>query len=165
MENPIIDINPSLLMFQVVNILILLWILKKLLYKPLTNLMESRTREIEEGLEDAARNKEKAKQLELEYQEEINKARQEARGIIDNASRQSDELIREAKAGARSITEDMINHARQEITMEKERAFAELRREISLLSVGIAGRIIEKEIDVNAQEVIVDSYLEEVGRV
>ena len=165
MEGEIIDISPQMLAFQVVNILILYFLLRRFLYEPLTNLMQNRTREIEEGLEQAEQNRQRAEQLQKEYDEELQKARREAREIVEKASRQRDELIKEGKDEARKQNEKMISEAREEIRVEQEKAFEELRKDIVRFSVDIAERIIEKEINSESHEKLVDRYLKEVGRI
>lgn len=165
MEGEIIDISPEMLAFQAVNVLILYFLLRRFLYEPLTNLMQNRTREIEEGLEQAEQNRQRAEQLQKEYDEELQKARREAREIVEKASRQRDELIKEGQEEARKQTEKMINEAREEIRVEQEKAFEELRKDIVRFSVDIAERIIEKEITTESHETLVDRYLKEVGRI
>ncbi len=164
MESPIIDISPEMLLFQAINIFILFLILRRFLYQPLTNLMHNRTQEIEQGLEEAKKNRERAQQLQEEYDSEIQKARREAREIIEKASRQKDEIIKEGKEETQKQTEKMLNEAKKEIEIERERAFEALRQDIVFFSVNIAERIIAKEIDPEAQKEMVNRYLEEVGR-
>ena len=164
MEGDIIAIGKQLLV-QGVNLLILYLLLRKFLYYPLTNLMQSRTQEIEQGLEEAEKNRQRAEQLQKEYDEEIQKARREAREIVEKASRQRDEIIKEGQDEARKKTDKMIEEAQKEIQVEKERAFEELRRDIAKFSVDIAEKIIAKEITPQAHEELVDNYLKEVGRV
>ncbi len=165
MDSPIIDISPEMLLFQVINIFILYLILRRFLYRPLTNLMQSRTEEIEQGLEEAKKNQERAKQLQEEYESEIQKARLEAREIIEKASRQKDEIIKEGQDETRRQTEKMLQDAQKELEREKEKAFEELRRDIAHFSVKIAQKIIEREIKPEDQEELVDRYLKEAGRV
>ncbi len=160
----IVGINLSVMAYLGLNLLVLYLLLRKILYRPLTQLMESRTREIEEGLNLAEENRRKQEQLSAEYEETIREARQEARKIVESSYVQRDELLKEARKEADRKTEEMLERARQEIEAEKKRAFDELRKEIASISVAIAGKIIEKELDQAAQEKIVNRYLEEVGR-
>jgi len=163
-EQIIIDIDFVQLLFLVANIIILYIALKKLLYRPLSNFMQSRTKEIEEGLQVAEENKKRQEQLNQEYEETIQEARKEARQIVEKAYAQSDEIIKEAKKEASQKTEDMIAKARDEIEAEKRKAFEDLKQDIGSISVAIASKIMEKELDEASQEKLVERYLEEVGR-
>ncbi len=163
-EQVIIDIDFVQLAFLVANILILYFILRKLLYRPLTDLIENRTQEIEEGLQLAEENRQRQEQLNSEYQQKIQEARQEAREIVEKAYTQRDEILKEARKDADQKTEEMLARARSEIEAEKNKAFDELRQDIVSISVSIASKIMEKEIDEASQEKLVQRYLEEVGR-
>ena len=160
----IIAIGPGDLIFLVINIVVLYFILKKLLYRPLANMMENRTKEIDEGLKLAEENRKRQEQLNAEYQETIQQARQEARQIVEKAHSQRDEVLKEARKEAEQKTEEMLEKARSEMEAEKNKAFEELRQDIARLSVAIAGKIVEKEIDQASQEKIIQNYLEEIGR-
>jgi len=160
----IITIGVKELPFLALNIIVLYIILRKLLYKPVADLMENRTREIEEGLQRAEENRKKQEQLNAEYQEKIQQARQEAREIVEKAYTQRDEIRKEARKEADRKTEEMLAKARSEIEAEKKKAFEELRQDVARISVAIAGRIMEKEIDQASQEKLIQRYLEEVGR-
>lgn len=160
----IIAIGPGDLPFLVINIVVLYFILRKLLYRPLANLMENRTQEINEGIRMAEENRQKQEQLNAEYQEKIQQARQEARQIVEKAHTQKEEIIKEARKEADKKTEEMLTKARSEIEAEKNKAFDELRQDIARISVDIAGKIMEKEIDQASQDKLIQRYLEEVGK-
>jgi len=160
----IIAIGPGDLPFLVINIVVLYFILRKLLYRPLANLMENRTQEINEGIRMAEENRQKQEQLNAEYQEKIQQARQEARQIVEKAHTQKEEIIKEARKEADKKTEEMLAKARSEIEAEKNKAFDELRQDIARISVDIAGKIMEKEIDQASQDKLIQRYLEEVGK-
>ncbi len=164
MEQIIIDIDFVNLAFLIVNILILYFLLRRFLYKPIADLMENRTKEIEEGLELAEENRQRQEQLNSEYQQKIQEARQEAREIVEKAYTQKDEILKEARKEADQKTEEMLAKARSEIEAEKNKVFDDLRQDIVSISVSIASKIMEKEIDEASQEKLVQRYLEEVGK-
>jgi F-type H+-transporting ATPase subunit b len=73
--------------------------------------------------------------------------------------KQADELIRVAKEEANRLKTD----AAKEIENEKNKAIADLKSQVGELSVQIASKIIEKQLDAKGQEELVDKYLKEVG--
>jgi len=160
----IIDIDFVQLAFLAANVIILYLVLRKLLYRHLSNFMESRTREIEEGIKLAEENRKRQEQLNNEYEATIQEARREARQIVEKAYAQSDEIMREAKKEANQKAEEMMAKASSEIEAEKKKAFDDLRQVIVSISVAVAGKILEKELDEASQEKLIERYLEEVGK-
>ncbi len=163
MEGEMITLDWQLIAIAV-HVIILFFVLRWLLYNPVSEMMANRTREIEEGLRMAEENRKRQEELNAEYEQKIQEARQEARQIVDKAYTQRDELLKEAQKEANQKAEEMLEKARQEIEAEKNRAFSEMRQEIASFSVAIASRIMEKEIDEASQEKLIERYLEEVGR-
>jgi len=163
-EIEMIGISWQQLAMIIAHVVVLFLLLRWLLYTPVSQLIDSRTREIEEGLQLAEENRQRQEQLNTEYGEKIQEAREEARKIVEKAYTQRDELLKEAQKEANQKKEEMLEKARQEIEAEKERAFSEMREEIASFSVAIAGRILEKEIDEASHKKLIEQYLDEVGR-
>ncbi len=162
MENgDIITINYTLL-WQVFNMVVLYLLIRRFLYKPLSNFVRNRQQSIEENINNAAREREEAEKLRRDYEQKIAAARQEAREIVNQAARQRDEIIAQGKRDAKEQGEQLIAKAKEELQLEKEKVFKELKDELAFISVGIAERIIETKIDAAAQKQLVDRYLEEV---
>src|SRR5216117_3381702 len=89
-------INTYLLIAQIVNFLIILYLLKRFAYKPIMELLEKRRKTIEEGEKNAAK-AEKALQEATEKEKEIlRKAQNESKKILSDANKQSSDTIAEA---------------------------------------------------------------------
>jgi len=142
---------------------ILYWLLSKYAFGPLLSIMEKRRLLVLEQMNSAeASRKQAAQQLE-EQKLALQQARKEAYDIIEQAKltsvKQADEIVQAAKSEANRVKENAV----QDITSEKNKAIAALRSEVSGMSVQIASKIIEKQIDEKSQEQLVDQYLKEVG--
>ena len=164
MEGGVITINWTLF-WQALNLIILYVLFRRYLYAPLANFMKNRQDNIANSLDQAAKEREEAEKLRKQYEESIASARQEAREIINNANKKSEEIISEGRRAAQEEGQRIIEKAKQDLELEKEKVFKELKDEIALISVRIAERIIETKIDAAAQRQLVDRYLKEVKKV
>src|SRR5919106_7099600 len=115
------------LIFQVINFLLLLYLLNRFLFKRVFALLDERQSKIAKGLEDAeaaARDRELAR---AEREAALDEARKEAQAMIARATKIAEDSRTEIVAEARTQAEKVTERARQEINAEKERAMAELR--------------------------------------
>lgn len=148
---------------QLVAFLILFWLLKRYAFGPLFGIMEQRKALIQSQLDNAENSRKQASQQLEEQKQALQQARKEAHDIIEQAratsSKQADDIIGTAKSEATRLKEDAV----RDIDSEKNKAIAALRGEVGGMSVAIASKIIEKQIDEKSQEQLVDQYLKEVG--
>ena len=148
---------------QLIAFGILYWLLSRYAFGPLFSIMEKRRELVKEQLDSAESSRKQAEQ-QLEAQKQaLNEARKEAYDIIEQArstsSKQAEEIVHAAKSEASRLKDDAV----KDIESEKNKAIAALRSEVSGMSVKIASKIIEKQIDEKSQEQLVDQYLKEVG--
>jgi F-type H+-transporting ATPase subunit b len=141
----------------------LYWLLNKYAFGPLIGMMEKRRQRVLEEMEKAEADRKKAEQLLAEQTEALQTARKEAYEVLEKArqtsSKQADDLIREARAEAARLKEDAL----RDIENEKQKAMADLRTQVGELSVLIASKIIEKEVDAKEQEALIREHLEGAG--
>ncbi|MGN7456767.1 F0F1 ATP synthase subunit B [Paenibacillus pasadenensis] len=149
--------------YAIVAFLILYWLLNRYAFKPLFSIMEQRRQMVLEQM-NAAENSRKEASAEMEAQKQaLAQARQEANEIIEKAritsTKQADGIVDTARAEAARLKEEAV----RDIESEKNKAIASLRSEVGSLSVAIASKIVEKQIDEKSQEQIVERYLKEVS--
>ncbi|MDQ0903000.1 MULTISPECIES: F0F1 ATP synthase subunit B [unclassified Paenibacillus] len=149
--------------FAIIAFLILYLLLNKYAFGPLVDIMEKRRQLIAEQVGSADKNRQEAEKLVTEQKEAFQEARKEAYDLIEEArntsNKQAETIITQAKEEASRLKEDAL----RAIDIEKNKAVAELRSEVGALSVKIASKIVEKEVDAAAQQGIVDQYLKKVG--
>ena len=142
---------------------ILYALLQKYAFGPLFGMMEQRRNYIQDQIQTAEQSRKDSEKLLNEQKEAIQAARKEAFDMIEQAkltsSKQADEIVAQAKAEATRLKEDAI----RDIENEKNKALASLKSQVSAMSVLIASKIIEKQIDEKSQEQLVEHYLKEVG--
>ena len=157
-------VNWVALLFQVVNFLLLLYLLNRFLFKRVFALLDERGQKISKGLEDAeaaARDRELAR---AEREAAVSEARKEAAGMLASANKIAtdtrDEILAEARADAEKVTA----RAREEITAEKEKAMAELRAQVADLALAAAGKLVRSDMNATTQRRLVEEFLAETPK-
>ena len=147
--------------FQIINFLLLLYLLNRFLFPRVLRLIDERRMRISQGLEDAeaaARDRELAR---AEREAALDEARTEAAAMVVRATKAADQAREEILAGARAAAEQVTARATDEITAEKERALAELRAEVANLALDAAGKLVQTQMDRSVQRRLVEEFLAE----
>jgi F-type H+-transporting ATPase subunit b len=148
---------------QLVSFAILFFLLQRYAFKPLFGVMEKRRQMVLDQMESAQKNREEANQYIEEQKQALQQARKEAYDIIEQAkstgSKQADDILAAARTDANRVKDEAV----REIENEKNKAVAALRAQVSGLSVLIASKIIEKQVDEQTQHQLIEQYLQEVG--
>jgi len=160
-----ISLDWTTLLLQLFNFLLLVFILTKLLYKPIFNVLQKRQDYIKESLLNADRDKEDARKLLDDYKAQLAEARKEAQRIIQEAQKQSEELKRDIETAAQERAKVIVENAQREIEREKEKALIELRQEIVDISLDAASAIIKKELNPQTHNNLVDEFIKKAGGV
>ncbi|MCR8645093.1 F0F1 ATP synthase subunit B [Paenibacillus sp. N1-5-1-14] len=149
----------------IVAFAILYFFLHRYALGPLMGVMEQRRTLVADQLANADKNRKDAEALISDQRQALQAAKKEAYDIIEQskltASRQADDIIAQAKAETVRLKEEAV----RDIEREKSKAIAALRSEVGTMSVAIAAKIIEKQVDAEAQQTLVNQYLNEVGGV
>jgi len=158
------DINGGVIIWTVVIFIILLAGLWRLGYPALLRMVEERERRIQKQLEDAERANAEAQRLLEEHKKQIAAARNEAQEILAKAKSVSEKERATLLAKAREEYDALLNRARKDIDAEKEKAIQALRREAVDLSIAAASRVIEANLDTDANRKLVTEFLESLGK-
>lgn len=158
-----ISIDAWTIIFQICNLLILLLLVRKFLWKRVTAVLEARQKEID-GIYDAAgRDRREAAQMKEDYTERMSSAREEAdrlvKNAVDTAHTRGDTIVSEAKAEAAHLKQK----AERDIEQEKRKAYSELMGEISGMAADIAGRMVEREINAEDHRELVEEFIKSAG--
>jgi F-type H+-transporting ATPase subunit b len=154
----LVELNATLIA-QIINFLLLAYILKKFVFGKVLQAMSDRQARIVGNLESADRERAAAEELKREYQEQLAQARTQAQVIVEKATKLAeqakDDILKEARAEHARLLKD----AQEEIARERERAVAELRNEVVSLSIAAAGKIIGQNLDANANAKLVSDFI------
>ncbi len=144
----------------IINLLVLFFILKKLLFKPVTNFIDNRNGKIEEAINSANSLKEEVENMKQEYEDKLKGAGEEGKKIVeeyrDRASVEYTSAIDTAKRDAQKIIED----ARREIDVEKDKAIAELKQEVGNLVVTASEKVIKKNMDTETNRKLISEFID-----
>lgn len=152
-------LTPGVSFWTLVIFLILLVVLAKTAWPAILKAVEEREKKIQAEIEQAHEANREAQRVLAEYQQKLAAARSEAQDLLA-AGRQAAEKVREEiVARARAEHEELIGRARREIVAEREKALADLRREAVELSLAAAGKVIERNLDSEADRRLVQQYL------
>ena len=158
-----VGIDPWTALFTFCNMMITFAVLKKFLFKPVKKMIDDRQAEIDTMYADADVAKQKAAELEQEYQQHLQSIRDER-----------DTLLREATARAQKREEEIVGEARAEaaalraaaeadIAQERKKAVNDLKNEIGGIAVEIAGKVVEREINETDHKALIDEFIRNVG--
>ena len=159
----LVTIDPWTLIAQLLNLFIQVMLIKKFLFKPVREVLAKRKAAADAEIADATKAKEEAESLKSEYEENMKQARDKANDILNtaqkSATQQSEEILREANAQAVSIK----SKAERDIEQERRKAINEIKDEIGDMAVEIAGKVIERELNANDHEKLIDEFINKVG--
>jgi len=158
------DINGGVIIWTVVIFVILLALLYRLGYPALLKMVEDRERRIQKLLDDAEKANAEAQRLLEEHKKQIAAARNEAQEILAKAKTVSQKERETLLAKAREEYDALLTRARKDIEAEKEKAILALRREAVELSIAAASRVIEANLDTDANRRLVTEFLEGLAK-
>ncbi|MFW5986459.1 MAG: F0F1 ATP synthase subunit B [Halanaerobiales bacterium] len=159
-----VNINTTML-WHVINFFVLLWLLKRYLYGPIKEILDKRAEKVKNEINEAEHKREEAGKLKEKYESELKKARREAQDIIEKAENRArikaKQIINEAQERADKIKEDRL----EEVARARQQAFTELRDEVSSMSLMVASRFIEENIDENGHQQLIEEYRNNLDQV
>ena len=141
-----VNINATLIA-QILNFLVLVFVLAKFVYKPVLGIMEERKNKIASDLETAEKAKNDAEAVKAEYAAKLADARQEAQAIIENARKTAQAAHDKIMADTKVEQEQYVAAQKEIIATEKKKAMDEVRAQVISLSMIAAGKIVEQKLN------------------
>ncbi len=135
------------LIAQAITFAILVLVIVKFVWPPLLNAIETRQKEIADGLAAAQEGRSALDVAAKKSEVTLNEAKQKASEIVVQAEKRASQIIEEAKGVAKAEGERIIAGAKAEIDQEVNRAKEGLRAQVSVLAIAGAEKILRKEID------------------
>lgn len=155
-------INGWLLAAQVVNFLVLLFILKKFFYKPLLKVLDERKTKIAQSLKNAEEIEKTLAKTEEDREKRLDQAAVEAKQIITEATSSATQIIEEAHTKASLDIKDMIKKGQVAIEAERERLHQEIKSELAEI-VGIAlEKVTEKALTAKEQKTLIEKTVRDI---
>ena len=158
-------VTPSigLIVWQTLAFLLLLFLLAKFAWKPVLKGLHEREHSIETALQSAENAKAEMARLTSENESLLKQARAERDMILKEAKELKDKIVGEAKSSAQIEGAKMIEKAQEEINSQKAAALAEIKGQVSELSLQIAEKVLRTQLqDKSKQEALVSDLLKDV---
>ena len=155
---PLIGLNWTLVMV-LVTFFVLYLILKKFFFEKVREFMQAREQKVKDQFDNAEAANTLAEQHLAEYKDKLENIEIERRGVLKDARLASEkralEIIKEANERAAEI----IHKAEKEAIREREKLSEEIRKEVAMLALYAAEKIIEKEMDEKEQMLLIDDII------
>jgi F-type H+-transporting ATPase subunit b len=155
------DINATLIA-QILNFIVLLWVLAKFAYKPLIKAMDDRRNRIINDLDSAEQTRLDAEALKAQYVEQMANARQEATEIVDKANKVAQNLHDEFMEQARAEKDAMMATAKERIEQDKKQALVDIRTQVIALSTQIASKVANQKLNSTEDQKLVADATDQV---
>lgn len=149
--------------FVLVNFVIFYLLMKKYLFERVTDHMEKRTQEIADSFDTAASKKKDAEELIAKYESKIEDIKSERNAMIKDATKRAEERSKEIIKAAEDDAKKIVIKAQADIEREKIKTTNMIKDQMSVLAIGIAAKVIEKELDKDAHQKMIRQIISEVG--
>jgi F-type H+-transporting ATPase subunit b len=162
--NPLtpLGINTGFLAAQCINFLLIFGILTVALWRPMTNMLDSRANKIAKGLEDAAAAASARQNAEAEAEKILASARLESNRVIEEARGKGDEVAKQVQADAAREADKIRDEARARSGEERDRQLADLRGQVASISVAMTEALIGATLDDKRQSKLVSDFFASV---
>lgn len=158
-----VSIAPWTMIFTWINLIILVFVMKKFLFKPVMNMFAQRENEIGSMYEKAEEAQKNAEEMQSEYATKLSAAKEEASQIMKDATHEAtlrgEQIVSEAQQKASQI----VTKAHKEIEREKEAAVKEIKEDIASIAVQLAQKVIEKDLTEKDHERLLEEFIEGSG--
>lgn len=148
---------------MMIAIFVLFILMSFLLFNPARKMLNGRKEKIRTELETAKQNMEEANRLKEEYETKLKEINKEAEGILSEARRKALNNETQIVAQAKEEAARILERARVEAELEKQKVSDEVKQEIISVASLMAGKVVAASIDTNVQNQLIDETLKEMG--
>lgn len=159
-----LGINWGLLIAQIFNVALLVWLLNQFLFQPILKMLNERTKRVEDSLKDAEQVKQQLANAKRDYDAELAKARQEAGAIVAQAQERAKTQEVEILAQARQEADRLRIDAREQAIQERDRMLREAKGQIAELVTLTASRVLGAELKANGHDTLIEESLASLDR-
>ncbi|MBP1632466.1 MAG: atpF [Acidobacteria bacterium] len=128
----------------------------------ISRMLTARQEAVTSQLREAEAAKVEAETLLTERRKEVAGARDEANRIVEESRRSAEAIKADILAKAKSETDESARRAREGIEADRERATEQVRDLVAVLSLELAQKVVAGSVDADAQQTLVDRYIDEL---
>ena len=159
----LVAVNPLTLIAQICNLFLQLFVVKKFFLSKVLAILDARREAADKEIVDAQNARSEAMTIKATYEENLRQAKAEAASLLTQAqktaSARSEEIIGQAQAQAAQLKEK----AAAEIAQEKKKAINDAKDEISGISMAIAEKVVERQLNAADQQKLIDQFIKDLG--
>ncbi len=149
---------------QAIGFLVLLFILKKIAWKPLLSLLDERREKISSEFRNIEQTKSELSRLEQDYKARLAEIDAQARQKIQEAIAEGQRIAVEVQEKAREEGKNILNKAKENIDLEIAKARVELRNQVASLAIRAAEKVIKEELSEERHKRLVTEFIDEAGQ-
>ena len=161
----LVAVNPVTLIAQICNLFLQMFVVKKFFLNKVLLILDARREAADKEILDAQNAREEAMTIKATYEENMRQSKAEASALLaqaqKTASARSEEIINQAQAQAVQLKEK----AAADIAQEKKKALNDAKDEISGISMAIAEKVVERQLNDADQQKLIDQFINELGDV
>lgn len=158
-----LGINPTFLLAQIVNFLVLWFLLQRFVFPAVLNTLEARRNRIRDSLLEAERVRAENAQARAEFDRQLTEERRKAGDVAAEAARGAEQIREQIIANARKEADKILADARVQASQERDQMLADVRRQVADLSIMGAQRIIGRTLDEATQRQLIQDFLARSG--
>ena len=166
MEPRLFDLDFQLFhdaVLMIIAVVALFLIMSYFLFNPARAFLQKRQEKIRTELEEAKNNQEEAQALKAEYESKLKNIDKEAESILADARKRALANENRIVAAAKEEAAGIIDRAREEAKLEKQKMADDVKKEIVAVAALMAGKVVASQVDVTIQDSLIDETLKEIG--
>jgi F-type H+-transporting ATPase subunit b len=157
------EINPLTVLATIINFAIFYFVMRRLLYNPVNQIIASRQEEVEATISKAENDKKQAELLRLENEERLKNAKEEGKAILDDLKAKAERVSEEIVSKAKEEAEFILERARLDAEREREKATEEIKVQAVNLALLLSSKALENAIDENEHRRLIKDFIAKVG--
>ena len=159
----VISLDVWTMLFTFMNLLLLFYFARKFLFKPIKKMIDSRQEEIDNLYEDAGKAKSDAEQFKAEYEVKLEQATAESEEIMRRAVRNAQLKEEEILKDARDEAAKTLQRAEEQIESERKQAMEDIKNDVSDIAIDIASAVLSREISEDEHREMIDGFIDRLG--
>ncbi len=159
----LLSVDPGLIIWTIITFVILLFLLRKVAWKPILTMIDERERTIRTSLDQAEQARSEAEEKLRAYEQRLAEARKESRRIIAEGKESAEKIRDDIVAEAQNQKQGMLQDARKQIEAEREKAIQDIKDSVANIAISAASKIIGRQLDDQAHVDIIERSLRGMG--
>ncbi len=159
----IVALMPWTSITVLINLFLLTLGIKKFLFKPVNQMFEKRQAQLDAHYDAAKLAEDSANEMKQTYEKQLEQAKQEASDIVKSATARANKRSEEMLNTAKNEVAALKTKAAADIESEQRKAAHALKRDIAGMAVELAGKVVQKEVNEETHQKLIDDFISDVG--